>query len=186
MHEKSLNVVPLTPELLPLTENFSSGNTYIDSFIKNGDCSLNTNIGKSYVFLSKKGTEIIGFYNLSVSSLDQLQQIKERQYRVRMGGSININYFALDEKYHKQIEGILPSGTNIYLSDLLIDECFERIEMITQNYVGATFVTLNSTNEGLHLYTRNGFEYLEEDMTFTMEESDYDCIQLYRWINEEF
>lgn len=50
---------------------------------------------------------------------------------------------------------------------------------------GAAFVTLSSTKEGYHLYTRNGFEELEDDMCFTMKRSDHDCIRLYRWINEE-
>lgn len=184
MSEKSLNVVPLTQDLLPFAESFSSGNKYIDGFLKNGDFSLDVNIGTTYVFLSSSKKEIVGFYNLGMSSLDQLQEVNGRLIRSRMGGAVNINYFALDERYHRQIKGQLPSGTNIYLSDLLLDECFERIEQITQQYIGATFITLNSTNEGLNLYTRNGFERLEEDMSFTMEESDHDCIQLYKWIHE--
>ena len=58
--------------------------------------------------------------------------------------------------------------------------------MIAQEYIGATFVTLNSTKEGYNLYKRNGFEELEMDMRFTMEDSDHNCTQLYKWINEEF
>lgn len=184
MNEKSLNVVPFTPELLPFAERFSSGNTYIDRFIKNGDYSLDPNIGKTYVFLSSSGEQIIGFYNIGMSSLDQLQEVNGKQIRNRMGGAVNINYFALDENYHRKLKGQLPSGQNIYLSDLLLDECFERIENIAENYIGATFITLNSTNEGLNLYIRNGFEKLEDDMNFTMEKSEHDCIQLYKWIYE--
>ncbi len=185
MANNFLNVRLLTPELLPLAENFSSGNAYIDSFIKDGDYSLNSSIGKTYVFLSESDTEIIGFYNLSVSSIDRTEQVNDNLIRIRMGGAVNINYFALDTRYHRQVQDTLPSGLKIYLSDLLLDECFERIEMITNEHVGAAFVTLNSTKEGLHLYQRNGFEELEDDMSFTRETSDHDCIQLYRWINEE-
>lgn len=182
----SLNVKPLTPELLPLAEKFSSGNIYIDGFLRNGDNSLNTNIGKTYVFLSSEDKEIIGFYNLSVGSVDQIEKVDNREIRSRMGGAININFFGLDEKYHKQVQDILPTGTKIYLSDLLLDDCFERIQMIVETQIGATFVILNSTQEGYNLYTRNGFEELEDDMSFTREDGEYSCIQLYRWINEEF
>ena len=181
-----LNIHPLSPELLPLAERFSSGNTYLDGFLQDGDYSLNTNIGKTYVFLSEENSEIIGYYNLGMSSVDRIEQVGESSRYIRMGGAVNINYFALDEKYHKQVFDILPSGDKIYLSDILIIECLERIEIIAQEYIGATFVTLNSTKEGYHLYKRNGFEELEMDMRFSMEDSDYHCTQLYRWINEEF
>lgn len=34
---ESLNVKPFTPELLPLAERFSSGNTYIDRYLQDSD-----------------------------------------------------------------------------------------------------------------------------------------------------
>lgn len=41
MEEELLNIRPLSLELLPLAERFSSGNTYLDGFLQNGDYSLN-------------------------------------------------------------------------------------------------------------------------------------------------
>lgn len=35
--DESLNVKPFTHELLPLAERFSSGNTYIDKYLQDGD-----------------------------------------------------------------------------------------------------------------------------------------------------
>lgn len=88
--------------------------------------------------------------------------------------------------HHRQVYDALPSGDKIYLSDILLIECLGRLEGITSQHIGATFVTLNSTKEGYNLYKRNGFQELEYDMRFTMEDSDHDCTQLYRWIDEEF
>lgn len=184
--EQVLNIHPLSPELLPLAERFSSGNTYLDGFLQNGDYSLNTNIGKTYVFLAEENNEIIGYYNLGMSSVDRAEEISGNSRYIRMGGAVNINYFALDERYHRQVYDALPSGDKIYLSDILLIECLGRLEGITSQHIGATFVTLNSTKEGYNLYKRNGFQELEYDMRFTMEDSDHDCTQLYRWIDEEF
>lgn len=184
--DELLNIKPLSPELLPLAERFSSGNTYLDSFLQDGDYSLDPNIGKTYVFLSEENNEIIGYYNLGMSSVDRIEEVNGNRRYIRMGGAVNINYFALDERYHRQVFDMLPSGDKIYLSDILLIECLERIESVINQHIGATFVTLNSTKEGYHLYTRNGFEELEVDMRFTMEDGDHDCTQLYRWVNEEF
>lgn len=94
--EQVLNIHPLSPELLPLAERFSSGNTYLDGFLQNGDYSLNTNIGKTYVFLAEENNEIIGYYNLGMSSVDRAEEISGNSRYIRMGGAVNINYFALD------------------------------------------------------------------------------------------
>ena len=66
-----------------------------------------------------------------------------------------------------------------FLSDFLLDHCLETIEMLRNDYIGFSFVTLNSTREGYSLYTRNGFEELDEDMHFSIYESDIECIPMY-------
>ena len=67
----------------------------------------------------------------------------------------------------------------VNLSDLLLDDCLEKIENMRRECVGFAFVTLNSTKEGYSLYLRNGFENLEEDMNFAIEDSDQECIPMY-------
>lgn len=175
--DESLNVKPFTPELLPLAERFSSGNTYIDKYLQDGDCSLNHALGRTYVFLPEGEEYIIGFYSLGVSSVDCIEKGSNYERRKRIGGAININYFALDERFHKQAQINLPNDTIIYLSDLLLDDCLQRIENIVSEYIGAAFITLNSTKQGYKLYIRSGFEPLDNDT---------DCAQLYKWVEEEW
>ena len=67
----------------------------------------------------------------------------------------------------------------INLSDILLDNCMEKIEEIREKYAGFTFVTLCSTQQGYSLYSRNGFDNLEEDMSFAIEDSDIECIPMY-------
>ena len=81
--------------------------------------------------------------------------------KYKIGGSVHINDFALDEKYH----GVSFENMDGNMSGVLLLECLMRIENIQNNHVGFSFVTLCSTNEGYKLYERNGFEKLEADMT---------------------
>lgn len=67
----------------------------------------------------------------------------------------------------------------IYTSDLLLDDCLQRVEQLRRDHIGIAFVTLNSTEEGKWLYIRNDFEPLEEDMFFSIEDSDLKCTQMY-------
>ena len=85
----------------------------------------------------------------------------------------------MDNRFHKQIEIIDDNEEKIYISDLLLDDCLQRVEQLRKEYVGIAFVTLNSTEEGVWLYTRNDFEPLEEDMFFSIEDSDLKCTQMY-------
>lgn len=176
----SLNVIPYIPDLLPLSEKFNSGHTFINQFLQNSDQSLDTNFGKTYVLLSRNSHRIIGYYNLGVGAINYL----DGTLNLRMGGAITINYFALDKKYQKHT--ILKNkDSTIYLSDMLLDDCIKRIRYIATNYVGATFITLNSNEEGYHLYTRNGFMELENDMYITKKTYDYKCTSLYLCIEED-
>lgn len=53
----------------------------------------------------------------------------------------------------------------------LLTDCMQRIEDIRRDHLGFTFVILSSTREGYHLYLLNGFEKLDDDMNFSMEET---------------
>lgn len=92
---------------------------------------------------------------------------------------MHINCFALDENYHRQYQIQSPDCIKIRLSDLLLHDCISRIRRIRENEVGFTFITLCSTVEGQNLYTRNDFEILDEDLSFSVSEHDKDCILMY-------
>lgn len=57
-----------------------------------------------------------------MSSVDRIEEVSGNSRYIRMGGAVNINYFALDESYHRQVYDTLPSGDRIYLSDILLIE----------------------------------------------------------------
>ena len=79
----------------------------------------------------------------------------------------------------------MDNGDKIRLPDILLDRCMQKIAEIRKKDVGFSFVTLSSTKAGYHLYLRNGFERLDEDMNFSIEESEDGCIPMYYAIDVE-
>ncbi len=172
--------IQYSASMLKLADSFHSGNLYLDSFLKSNH-ALNDNFGKTYVLLSENQTAIIGYYNIGVGYIEQI----EGSRRHKMGGSVHINCFALDEKYHGLLRAVAPDGTKINLSDVLLDDCIQRIEALRIEHIGFTFITLSSTKEGYSLYQRNGFDNLEQDMSFSVEESDAECTPMYLALDYE-
>ena len=169
-----LNIQKYDASFQRLASYFNSGNIYLDNFIKEST-ALDDSYGKTFIWLSSDEDKIIGYYNIGTGYISEYYN---NQY-FKIGGSIHINAFALDKKYRGLEQGVYSNQYKYFLSDFLLDDCLERIENLRKNYIGFTFVTLSSTQEGYNLYKRNGFEELDEDMHFSIFESDKHCIPMY-------
>jgi len=133
--------------------------------------------------LSEEKDYIIGYYNVSVGRVDQIEIVREEKLYIPMGGSVNINYLAI----HSEFQGIKIAeinGRKIYLGDYILRDCEKKILRL-RHEIGITFVTLNSTKEGYHLYhARNSYEDFEDDMSIFVEESEKSCYKLYKWVDD--
>lgn len=167
-------------EYEPLAKCFSCGNIVIDRFLKSGD-ALDENQGITYILLSDDEDFIIGYYNISVGPVDQIEAVGDKVYYVPMGGTVNINYLAIDAKLqHTPI----VEGYKFYYGDYVLRDCEKRILEIRKE-IGITFVTLYSTEEGYHLYhDRNSYEDFEDDMSTFVSDSDSTCRKLYKWVDD--
>ena len=85
-----LNVRPYTPALQKLAAKFDCGNSYLNQFLRSPD-ALDAGVGKTFVFLTENTESIVGYYNLSCGSLDEI----EGDVRYKIGGTIHIGYFAI-------------------------------------------------------------------------------------------
>jgi len=170
----SLNVKSFSKRYQAFADKFDCGNFILNAFLR-GTESLDCDYGKTFVLLTDDDSAIIGFYNIGMSSLDSL----DAGVRVKIGGAVHINGFALDSKYQRAVQEILPDGTSINLSDFLLIDCIERIMDIRQSYVGCAFITLCATERGYHLYKRNGFIDLDEDLRFSFDPAEKKCIPMY-------
>lgn len=171
----SLRVVPFDAGLQKLAFSFDCGNAHINHFLRSTD-ALNDGIGKTYVCLGRPENGIIGYYNISTGYLERSLSGGRVE---KIGGSLHINNFALDIRYHKT--SVSVGQETVYLSDWLLIDCLRRIMHIRSHFVGFSFVTLCSTEEGHRLYLRNDFEDMsdEGDMAFTRAEAEEHCYRMY-------
>jgi hypothetical protein len=165
-----------------LAKNFTCGNIVIDNFLHDGS-ALDNNQGITYVMLSDEKDFIMGYYNIEVGRVDQLEIVGENKYYKPMGGAVNINYLAV----HSNFQGYKIAevgGKNIYLGDYLLRDCEKRILNLRKE-VGISFVTLYSTEQGYNLYhERNSYENFEDDMNTFVQETDKSCYKLYKLVDD--
>lgn len=175
-----MKIVKYTKELKHLAETFTCGNIVIDNFLK-GSQSLDPNVGATYVLLSDDEKCMIGYYTISVGRIDQFEIIGNSFIYSPMGGSIHINYLAIDVNYqHTPLE---PNG-HFYFGDFLLRSCESKIVALQQE-VGVQFVTICSTREGYRMYhDRNNYEEFEDDMSSFEQDSDLSAIKLYKCIDD--
>ena len=173
------NIVEFDANLQKLASSFCCGNEFIDNFLK-GSLALDSAIGKTYVWLSDDNSRIIGFYNITTGSVEELRDGK----LYKIGGAVHINDFAVDVSYQKTL---YDSNHSWYISDVLLLDCIERIEAIRDNSLGFSFVTLASTKEGFNLYSRNDFESMEDEMQIPIvEDKESGCIPMYLPLDYEY
>ena len=154
-----------------LTASFDCKNTVINNFLKSEN-ALDLNQGVTYILLNNSNDGIIGFYNIGISRIDQVQSIGNTTYSTYMGGTAVLNYLALNEPF--QHTYMLPEDSYSY-GDYLLDNCESKL-LSLRNQIGFSFIVISSTQEGLHLY--------KEDMSIVVQESDKQCIKLYKWADD--
>ena len=164
--KSKFRTMPYSKELQNIFANkFDCGNSAINAFLKSYD-ALDSLFGRTYVLLSDNEC-IVGYYNISTGDIAD-------EKNIRIGGSVYLNYFAVDEKYQK-----VKYDEYGYISDFLLGDCINRVMEIQENYVGFSFITLSSTEEGYKLYERNGFYELEDDMIMAKNTGEKTCYPMY-------
>lgn len=177
-----MNIVKYTSKYEDLAKDFKCGNEVIDKFLHDGS-ALDENQGITYVLLSDELDFIIGYYNIEVGRVDQIDTIGNKEYYKPMGGAVNINYLAIHSDFQRMMIAEIDDK-KIYLGDFLLRDCEKRI-LELRRIVGISFVTLYSTKEGYHLYhNRNSYENFEDDMSTFVKESDINCNKLYKWVDD--
>jgi hypothetical protein len=163
---------PLTEKMRYLTQSFKSGNDFLDQFLRSDD-ALNSSIGKTFVWVNEKRNEIIGYYNLGVGYIDMFNG--DDKYKI--GGSIHLNFFALNAPYRGIKAG--TKDNDIKISDRLFADFIQKVYELREKYIGFAFVTLAATDEGYSLYKRNYFEDLEEGLHFSFKDDEKGCRPMY-------
>lgn len=175
-------------DLRKLSSSFSCGNKHIDNFLRSSE-SLETDICKTYVMIELEKNEIIGFFSLAADAVLNPPEYSKANKLSFVGGAIRIYMFAIDEKYQKKSVDIIESDsksiTKTYASILLLT-CFEYIDEIVCNHIGAAYVVLSATEQGIGLYKNvGGFEFLDGEEVIGYVQGDGPCVAMYKWIKED-
>ena len=168
--------VLLNRKIQRIASTFDCGNEGINNFIVSEE-ALNEKHGKTFVWLTSDLNEIVGYYNIGTGSINVIDD-DNKWYKD--GGSIHLNYFALDNKYH----GGKYKGEHIQikLSEILLYDFINRAKNIRKKYVGFKYLTLCSTPSAMHLYSDNGFAELKTNIGFYTDLYEIDCKQMYKAI----
>lgn len=110
-------------EYMSLAKKFSCGNIVIDNFLSD-DNALDENQGITYVLLSDDKDFIIGYYNISVGRVDQIETIGDNVCYIPMGGAVNINYLAVDSRLQHTP---LLDEKKLYYGDYILHDCEKKI-----------------------------------------------------------
>ena len=130
-----------------------------------------------------KNDLLIGFFSISA---DGVMSSDRKRDNAILGPAIRIYMLAIDNRYkHKRIQ--LDDGTGITYAHFMLEKCIETIQNIVNKNIGAELVTINSTEDGLHLYINAGkFERVEEyDAILLTTDSDEKLTSLIRLIFPE-
>ncbi len=173
--------VKYTSEYSHIVFDFDCRNMVVNNFLKSS-ASLDKNEGVTYLMLSDNKDVVIGYYNISASRLDSVQNIGGNNVFEIMGSAAKINYLAIHKDYQGKLIDTV-GNKKIYFGDLLLDHCEQKILELSKE-IGISFITLCSTNEGYHLYhDRNDYEDFEDDMYMIVDESDKNCYKLYKCVD---
>lgn len=175
-------------ELQKLSSSFSCGNVTIDNFLKSAQ-SLETDICKTYVMIETDKNEIIGYFSLAADAVLNPPDYSDMNKLTFIGGAIRIYMFAIDEKYQKKTVDVMISESE-YISktcaSILLFTCFEYIDEIVKNHLGATYIILSATELGIGLYQNvGGFNFLDEEEVIGYVQGDGPCRAMYKFIKEE-
>lgn len=190
--KSNASVIAYDASLKDLASTFDCGsNIFYNRFLLDPR-ALDPNFGKTYVCLTDDRTKIVGYYNIGVGdvevNIDNGFVSGNTEYKsVKAGGAIHINMFALDKAYRSLVVHTTKEGYQILWSDYLLDECIQRILHIRDRYIGFTFITLTASTEGEKLYKRHLFSEMDDDMSFSYEETEKSGkgIDMYLPIDEE-
>ncbi|MEG0276398.1 MAG: hypothetical protein RR630_05155 [Coprobacillus sp.] len=171
-----LKLTVLNKETEKFIEGFNCGNLTINNYLKlNGTCF---EIAKTYILIDQISSKTIGFFSLCADTLLE----REKNGIMHFNSAIRINMFAIDTKYQgKRDIGI--DGTRVTFAHFLLIQCFKIIREIAENYIGASYITLYSTLEGLNLYKEVGkLNVVDDEYMMTDTVDNIQLTPMYREI----
>ena len=120
----SFIVKPYDASLRKLASLFDCGSSPVyNSFLRSAD-ALDPAFGKTYVFLTEDSAAIIGYYNIGVGDVEY----SDGYQALKCGGSIHINFLALDKRFRGRLAFSDDSGRDLLVRHAAARLPFESAE----------------------------------------------------------
>ncbi len=147
-----------------ILENFECENSTIRNFARYQSMSSKKDV--TYLFIDDENKTVVGFCSICCTGISITELDKEENPYDSTIPSIEIDFFAVDERYRN-----LPldenSGRYDTLSNALFLYMIEHIKKIAASVVGATHICLYSVPKAKNFYKRCDFvefsDYMNRD-----------------------
>lgn len=164
-----------------ILEKFQCESGSIRSFVQRGCLTSKGHV--SYIFIDEENDIIIGFCSIRCNGISTLRFDDEDNEYLTTVPTIEITYFAIDERYRK-----LPFDENSTehqtLSQFLFLKMLGIISEISQNNVGATHICLYSVYRAQNFYKRCGFQLFKKFMQRDNDPKLGNCIPMFAIIEK--
>lgn len=161
---------------MDILSEFKCERPAIRKFIQRGCLTSRENV--SYIFIDEEHNTIIGFCSIRCSGIATIRYDEEdNEYETSLP-SIEITYFAIDERYRSLR---FDEECNRYqtLSQMLFLQMLDIISEISTNNVGATHICLYAVPEAENFYKRCEFEPFKGYMKRDEKPYIKDCIPMF-------
>ena len=96
-----------------------------------------------------------------------------------MQPAIKVDHFAVSIDYQDALWGKLAEeDDHFYLSDMFLCSLINYARIISEKFVGASYMILHSVPDAKHFYERNGFQTFGEYMKLEKNYYVSDCIPM--------
>ena len=161
---------------MDILSGFKCEKPAIRQFIQRGCLTSNENV--SYIFVDEENNTIIGFCSIRCSGIMTLKYDEEDNEYMTSLPSVEITYFAIDERY-RSLRFDEDSNRYQTLSQMLFYRMLGIISEISVNNVGATHICLYSVPEAENFYKRCQFEPFKEYMKRDEKPYIKNCIPMF-------
>jgi len=161
---------------MDMLSEFKCEKPSIRKFIQRGCLTSRENV--SYIFLDEENNAIIGFCSIRCGGISTIKYDEEDNEYVTSLPSVEITYFAIDERY-RSLRFDKESNKYQTLSQILFLKMLEIISDISTNNIGATHICLYSVPEAENFYKRCNFESFKNYMKRDEKPYIKDCVPMF-------
>ncbi len=151
--------------------DFTCGNETIDKHFQKSDFQDTV----CYAYVDRKANATVGLADICCSAINCIYD----DTIVIMHPAIKIEHFAVSLDYQDALwDKLAEEDDHFYLSDMFLCSLINYARVISEKFIGASYMILHSVPDAKHFYERNGFQTFSEFMKLEKNYYVNDCIPM--------